>query len=183
MDVMGSVNLPVEIGCGKAINFVEFVVINSNYSCVLLGRNFMKSYGNVTFDFANGKIKLGKDWITGVKITKRQSVRVNEKTIVPSRSEKVLALRCNNGINLVTGEFESKMFGFSGVHIARARVTPNINGIFHVTVLNTSSEDVEWFARTIVGNLNPMSEVVAKINAESTCDKNRVSVLKPLLKD
>ena len=28
-----------------------------------------------------------------------------------------------------------------------------------------------------------MSEVVAKINAESTCDKNRVSVLKPLLKD
>ena len=107
---------------------IEFSAVNTNYSCVLLGRNFMKLHGNVMFDFINGKVKLGNDWVNGIKINKKQPLRVNKKhplrvnkkTVIPSR----IALKCNNG------DFESNIFGIIGVHIVQARVSPSINGVF-----------------------------------------------------
>ena len=51
MDVVGTVLLPVKVIGTKTTKMVEFCVVNSTSSFVLLGRNFLKLYRNVTFDF------------------------------------------------------------------------------------------------------------------------------------
>ena len=68
MNVTGTVWLPVKIGCMNKGKLIEFSVVNRNYSCVLLDRNVMKLHENVTFDYINGKIKLGNVWVNRMKI-------------------------------------------------------------------------------------------------------------------
>lgn len=59
MVVIGVLILPVEIRGFNSSTRVEFIVGSSSYYCVWLGRNFMSEHGNVSFDFVNGKVKLG----------------------------------------------------------------------------------------------------------------------------
>ena len=136
MDVDGVIKLLVLIKGFRSSTPVEFVVVNSNYSCVLLGRNFMSNYGDVTFDFVNGKVKLGGTWVKGVRITKKQTIRLINKAVIPPRSEKLVALKCHNDTHLVPCDFEPRNVGPKGVHISRARITPNLDGVFHTTFLN-----------------------------------------------
>ena len=74
-------------------------------------------------------------------------------TVIPARSAKIIAVKCNTGMKLVPGDFESNNFGNSGVHIVQARVSPSIDGFFYVTAINISNEEIEFSARTIIGNL------------------------------
>ena len=59
MEVMGVVDIIVTIQNMRPIMH-EFAVINTkSYRNVLLGRDFMKRFKKVTFDFAKNKVKLG----------------------------------------------------------------------------------------------------------------------------
>ena len=69
------------------------------------------------------------------------------------------------------GDFEPKYIGINHIHISRARVTPNIDRQFYVTVLNVANHDVVIDSRTKIGTLHPSSDVIAKIDAR--CGEGR----------
>ena len=48
MDIVGTVWLPIKVIGTKIAKMVEFCVVNSSYAFILLGRNFMRLYRNVT---------------------------------------------------------------------------------------------------------------------------------------
>ena len=119
------------------------------------------------FDFYNSKIKLGEYCCEGVKLNKKQSVRVNQKTIIPARSEKAVLVGCNKIIGLIAGDFEAKHFGIDNIHVTRAHVSPNIDGIFYITMLNVSHQDIEISPRKLIGYVHPTGEVIAEIKTDN----------------
>ena len=176
MDVVGTVLLPVKVIGTKTAKLVEFCVVNSSYSFILLGRNFMKLYRMVTFDFYNSKIMLGDYCCDGVKLNKKQAVRVNQITVIPARSEKPVLVGCNmahvvhgcNKINgLIAGDFEAKLFGIDNIHVTRARVSPNLDGVFYITMLNVSNQDIEISSRKLIGYVHPTGEILAEIKSNN----------------
>ena len=125
----------------------------------------MKLYGTITFDFRNSRVKLGNDWCYGVKMIQKQHIAIKNKTIIPARSEKVVPLSCSKSMILMSGDFEPTYIGINHIHISRARLTPNIDRQFYVTVLNVSNHDVVINSRTKIGTLHPSSDVIAKIDS------------------
>ena len=72
MDIAGVVMIQVKIRGAKAVEH-EFKVLNSKtYSNVLLGRDFMKLFGTVTFDFVGNSVCLGRVWVNGVRVRKNE---------------------------------------------------------------------------------------------------------------
>ena len=66
MDIAGVVKIDVQIRGTKSVKH-EFKVLNAKtYSNVLLGRDFMKLFGSVTFDFVSNKVRLGRIWMKWV---------------------------------------------------------------------------------------------------------------------
>ena len=64
MDVIGVVNIDVKIPNMRCVTH-EFKVINTrSFKNILLGRDFMKRFKRVTFDFDNNRVKLGAIWVT-----------------------------------------------------------------------------------------------------------------------
>ena len=101
MDIAGVVMIQVKIRGAKSVKH-EFKVLNSKtYSRVLLGRDFMKLFGTVTFDFVGNSVRLGRVWVNGVRVRNKEKVRVNEKTVVPARSEQVVLARCEDHCSLL----------------------------------------------------------------------------------
>ena len=95
MDIIGVVNVNVQIDRGVKPVKHEFKVLNTNwYRTVLIGRDFLKLFGTVKFDFANNKIQLGKTWIKGVNLDREEKVRLKEASAIPARSEQVVTVRC-----------------------------------------------------------------------------------------
>ena len=133
----------------------------------------MKLYGTITFDFRNSRVKLGNYWCNEVKMKQKQHIAIKNKTIIPARSEKVIPLSCSKSMILMSGDFEPKYIGINHIHISRARVTPNINRQFYVTVLNVANHDVVVDSRTKIGTLHPSSDVIAKIDLDvAKVDRN-----------
>ena len=166
MNVIGKVILPIKVN-GIKVKLVEFYVVDSKRSCLLLGRNFMKTFGSVTFDFRNSRVKLGEVWCDEVKRNKKEVVRLTQKTIIPARCEKVVHVNCNKNMGLISGDFESKILGIDKLYVSRVRVTPNVDGIFYITLLNVSNQDITINARKIIGNVFPLGDVIATIDTES----------------
>ena len=93
MDIAGVVNIKIRLQGMKPMVH-EFKVLNAKtFSNVLLGRDFMKLFGQVTFDFNANKVRLGRSWIKGVKLQSREKVRLVTDTIVPARSEQVVSVQ------------------------------------------------------------------------------------------
>ena len=84
--LLGKVTLPVKIrgDTGKFVSKnVEFFVSDcDDISCVLLGRNFMRQFGTVSFDFDNNRIQLGETTCSGFK-THGGRAKISNQTIVP----------------------------------------------------------------------------------------------------
>ena len=69
--LLGMINIPVEVfgdDNRRIVKNVTFYVSDSDANCVLLGRNFMKAFGKVCFDFDANKVQLGDIWCTGLKM-------------------------------------------------------------------------------------------------------------------
>ena len=168
MDIAGVVKLSVKLPQIKPVTH-EFKVLNSKtYSNVLLGRDFMKPFGTVTFDFVENSVRLGRTWLKGVRVRSKEKVRVNEKTVVPARSEQVVAVRCRDRCSLLEMDFKPKklVVGARGVVASKARVIPSIDGKFYITVLNASEKDVVLDNRLVVGSVTEADEVVASIDPD-----------------
>ena len=88
-----------------------------------------------------------------------EKVRVSEKSTIPARSEQVVFVRCKNKCYLVNADFEPrKLSGRQGLFVSKARVLPNINDIFQITVLNVTESDVTISNRTVIGDLHKADE-------------------------
>ena len=171
MDIAGVVDIMVQVRGTKSVKH-EFKVLNSKtYSNVLLGRDFMKLFGSVTFNFVANRVRLGRIWVNGVRIVNKEKVRLIGKTTIPARSEQVVTVRCKDHCSLLEMDFEPKrLAGFGGVVVSKARVVPNVNGMFQITILNSTQTDVILNNRHIVGSLSTANEIVARIDPSAQDD-------------
>ena len=88
----------------------------------------MEPLGKVTFDFKQGRIKLGRVWVKTQTITRKDKVRLKEASNIPARTEKVAVVRCSKSFSLLTMDFEPhRIPGLPGVFVTKARVIPNVN--------------------------------------------------------
>ena len=167
MKILGSVSIRVILP-GSSPRDQVFQVLNSiTYSNILLGRDFMKTYGTVRFDFTRNVVELGTLSIPGLSTTGKQ-VRLCKTSAIPARSEKVLFVKCSAQNALLEGDFEPKMVPhIRGLYATRSRVIPNIDGVFAVTVLNVTTSDIYLKSRKIMGDIQPACEILAT-NEESS---------------
>ena len=168
MYIAGVVKIQVKIRGAKPVKH-EFKVLNAKtYSNVLLGRDFMKLFGTVTFDFIGNSVRLGRIWLNGVRVKHKEKVQMCEKTLIPARSEQVVMVRCKDHCSLLEMDFHpKKLIGVDGIRVSKARVIPNMNGNFYVTVLNTADHDVVLDNRRVVGCISESDEVVARVSVEN----------------
>ena len=173
MDICGVVTLKIKLKGFEPIN-QEFKVLNSStFSNILLGRDFMKRFGSVKLDFKKNQVKLGRKWVRGVAARSEEKVRLAEEVVISARSEQVVTVRCKTVENsLCDGDFVPKQLrAHRGVFVSKARVAPNINGVFQVTILNVTEADIKMQGRTIVGSLHKAADIVCSINHESNKQK------------
>ena len=174
MKILGAVTLNVQISNLPPRKHVFQVLDSINYTNILLGRDFMRLFGSVKFDFAQNKIQLGPTSISCLS-TQNASVRLCEDTTIPARSEKVLSVESTTDNFMLTGDFEPNRLPKSrGLYITRSRVVPNIDGIFCITALNVSSCDVVLKSQTTMGTLQPAGETISSANIESRASSFKI---------
>ena len=151
--LLGKITLNVEI-TGENRNLcqeVEFYVSDSDStSCLLLGRNFMQSFGPTTFNFDTNKIKLGNTWCSGLQMSGGR-VKLKDNVTIPAKSEKMVSVKWRRGNGLVYADFMPT--NCAGVYAAKSRVLPDSDGIFNVSILNTSATDIKLKRQVKLGKL------------------------------
>ena len=126
----------------------------------------MKLFGKVTFDFDNNQVRLGRTWIKGAHVKFKEKVRLIQDTVIPARSEQVVTVRCTGHCSLMEADFEPRRLSVApGLQVSKARVIPNVNGVFLVTVLNTNKSDSVLNNRCIMGHLQEQVGVLACVDA------------------
>ena len=90
MDIVGTINIEVKFNGMTPLTY-EFKVLNTKtYANILLGRDLMKIFGTVKFDFDNNRVQLADFWQQGLSVCTKEQVRIKEKTIIPSRTEQTV---------------------------------------------------------------------------------------------
>ena len=121
MKILGSVHVKVTLPGSQPRDHVFQVLDSVTYTNILPGRDFMKKFGAVRFDFSSNIIELGTLAIKGLS-TACNNVRLCENSFIPARSEKVLFVKCSTINSLLEGNFEP-------------HVLPNVNGVYATRML------------------------------------------------
>ena len=88
MDIIGTVSAVVEVVISKKTVRHDFRVLNKEtYSTILLGRDFMRNVGKVSFNIKDNTVKIHNGWVKGVQINTKQAVRLVGEIEIPDRSE------------------------------------------------------------------------------------------------
>ena len=156
MQIIGTVELKVKLIGTANVIIHKFRVLNTQSSSnIIFGRDLMKKYDNIEFDFTNNRIRVGRNWLEGIKPS-RQPVRLCNKVTLQPRSENVIQVHCLNQNALTQSDFVPKPIpGVTGVYGSKARIIPNIEGKFYVTLLNANSEIVVLKKKLIIGRTIP----------------------------
>ena len=97
MNIIGTVTIEVELENLKPYIYIymhEFKVLDSKtYNNVLLGRDFMKRFGSVKFDFVKNKIQIGNVWLNSLSIQNKERVKLKENTTLQARFEQVVLVK------------------------------------------------------------------------------------------
>ena len=104
----------------------------------------MKKFRQVTFDFENNAIHLDGCSIRGISPPRRKvSVRVVKDLPIPARCETVAVVTSGKDYAFVTGNFKpQRLPGQPNIYVSKAMVTPNVEGKFIVTLVNTSDKPI-----------------------------------------
>ena len=176
--LLGMTTIPVEIlGDNKRIvaKNVTFYVSDSEETCVLLGRNFMRTFGKVCFDFDANKVQLGDIWCSGLKMNGGRAKLAND-TIIPPKSEAYVKLKWRQGNGMVSADFiPNKVSPCSGVHAMRSRVLPDSKGEFFTVVVNTTDSDVCLKKNCHLGKLTARSKTVAVVDTEDCTETSAIN--------
>ena len=175
IDLLGKTTLPVSIrgDNGKLLKRdVTFYVSASNGSnCLILGRDFMQSFGTVSFDFDANMIKLGDTNCTGLR-TNGGRAKVSRLTMVPPNSEVLVQLKWRKGSGLVKADFMPDLHnGNPGLYAMRTRVVPDVDGNFYVAVINTTDAEISLRKGGRLGKLAACSETIAVVDFEEVGEK------------
>ena len=77
MDIIGTVSAVVEVVNSKKTVRHDFCVLNKEtYPTILLGRDFMRNVGKVSFNIKDNTVKIHNVWVKGVQINTKQAVRL-----------------------------------------------------------------------------------------------------------
>ena len=165
MNIVGTVVITVSLP-GTPDRRQTFQVLDANsHSTLLLGRDFMSTFGAVKFDFQNNRVQMGRKWINGLSMGSRKNVRLNETVTIAARTEQVVQVRCKDDLALLTGDFTPKhALCVKGVYASRARVIPNVDGVFQISLLNVSETDVVLKSRKLLGALHPAGNLVCELS-------------------
>ena len=145
----------------RAYRHPFYILNNELNNKILLGRDFMSKIGLISFDFLRNRIRLGNRWINCQSPIERKGIRLNSKTVLPSRSESIITLRPGARSSFLQVEFEpAKLHGINGVYFSKAIVSPNVQGEINISVLNVNEVEIELAARTRVGNITRPNEIV-----------------------
>ena len=170
INLLGKTTLPVTIAGdkGKVLkrDVTFYVSASSGSKCLLLGRDFMKSFGSVTFDFDNNSIKLGDTRCTGLRMNGGRA-KVAETTCVPANSEKFVKMKWRQGSGLVRADFNPDLHnGNTGLYAMKSRVVPDAHGNFFIAVINTTKEEIILRKDGRLGKLSACAETVATVDFE-----------------
>ena len=166
MNISGTITLKVFLPTiNKSTEQIFFVLNESANNKILLGTDFMRKFGSVTFDFSKNKVQLGNKWILGKSFSDKKDVRLSSELLVPARSEKIFEIKTDEKFAFLPMEFEPrKIPGASGLYMSRARVNPNTLGYINVSILNVSEKDITIARRTRVGKIIKPNEIIGTVN-------------------
>ena len=167
MNILGVVKIPTIVNnTGLVVH--EFKVLDTrSYANILMGRDFLQLFNSVKFDFRGNRVQLGKSWVPCVNLKTKETVRVNEYTIIKERSEQVISVRCHKRCGVLSVDIEPRRIpGLQGVFASKARVLPNLDGTFYVSLLNVNENDATICPRKIVGFIQSNGEVVQRANSQ-----------------
>lgn len=121
----------------------EFRVLNTEQqNTMILGRDFLRLYDKITFDFKNSSVKIGNLWLKSVEIDRNQKVVMVEDRMLLPNSELEVIVSCNKSNTFVRGEFLPKLDNQSGLYASHAKVIPDSEGYFMIKVLNINSTEI-----------------------------------------
>ena len=172
MDILGIARIKVHV-CGSGKQFMHnFHILNQRtYRNVIMGRDLMRKFKSVTFDFERDAIHLNGSCIKGVSPPNRKiSVRLIENVVIPARTEMVTVVSSNKDYAFVTSNFKpQKLPGQPNIYLSKAIVNPNSEGQFLITLVNTSEKPTTIRNRQVMGWLNSPDEIIASVDLDKTC--------------
>ena len=109
-------------------------------------------------------MQLGDTRIKCVHIDCEEKVRSKKRTAIPARTEKLVSVRCKKRLSIQMVDFDPvQLKGLAGVFVSRARVIPNGNGVFQISVLNVNEAGVTLNCRKLMGHIFQPDEIVCDI--------------------
>ena len=109
MDIMGEVDIDVSFNGQVVVQ--RFSVLNTKtFSNILLGRDFLHRFGQVTFDFDNSRVFLGKTCLKTISVNNKNNVRMKEASSIRARTEQVTSVRCKKNLLLLTSTSNRVLF-------------------------------------------------------------------------
>ena len=165
MNIIGTVNISVSLNSNLVVNQNVKILNARTYKHVLLGRNFLSNFHNIEFDFLNHNIRIGRTWFNCVEPKPEETVRLDSKTRLAPRSEKVITVHCHKSMSLITANFEPAIKGVSGVYVTPCRIISNVAGVFQVTLLNVNNDPVELNSRKLIRKLVTSNKTICTIDS------------------
>ena len=170
MIVLGKVTIDVSLKGSKQPVVQDFRVVNTN-ECIniLPGRDFSQKFGSVTFNFDTHLVKLGKHWFNGVEPVAPQQVTLVDRVCIPPQNEKAIIVKSHHRTAFLVRDFEpTPNLGPEGTYGTYARVIPNAEGVFRITVINFNSKDIELPAGKIVRFLHTAGPAISVVSGRET---------------
>ena len=166
MDILGKVPISISIKGSEKEFTHEFRILNyRSYRNVILGRDVMSRFGEVIFDFQNNEITMDGNRIINASLPGRAVARIDGEITIPPRTELITVVRSSKDSAFITRDFlPTKIPGCAKLYISKARVIPNVDGKFIVTVVNVGNEPTTISKRQVMGHLNEPGEIVAIIS-------------------
>ena len=166
MEVLGVVDIAVKIPNMRCVTH-EFKVINTkSFKNILLGRDFMKRFKRAMFDFDKHRVKLGATWVDCVgAVPSPQKVRLLSSEDIPARYEKIVVARCKTGLSMLDLDFEPAKV-INGIFVTKARVVPDVKGMFLLSIMNISESDIRINGRKVLGHVNEVGETLGCLPAD-----------------
>ena len=156
----------------------EFSILNvKTYKTLLLGRDFLSDIGPVTIDVQENRVKIDNKWIYGEKSKNRLRVNTCADIVSPGRTEQTICVNTKSNGAMLNSDFIPKTLATKGLYVAEAKIRPDINGQFVVSILNVNEYEVTLKKRTMIGNVFPFTVCRVLQNSECPPDDEEIDVL------
>ena len=118
-------------------------------------------FSSIQFDLRKNRIQLDSIWHDFVRISENNCVQLLNNAVFKARSEHIVNVQCSKSWSLVTADFDPILLSETlGMHAAQCRIIPTIEGVFQVSFLNTTTQQISLPANTDIGLLLNINDSV-----------------------